>query len=797
MIGSRSKVPRYLKSIIELQEVFSLLSKEYYDACLIQIKRSDFLTNEDRIREFSHEVLNCFLNFSSDIELLAKIICELHSFIKDKHLRNILEGALISEFLFSEDDLIILITRAVLLYHLVKKGVFSKDNMVNMLKKINSGLDSNEMTILYTLSFFEFITKIIDDKEFLDEISAKVIKEIKYKNITNILSDVVDNKLSVEEIFTDKFRVGTLEFYIVKCDYDNFIKNFKDEDFENMYFLCEFEPSITPSYSLISLAAFYKSEKIFDFLFHKFGIENLEKKFIFWSNLPNLLNYFKPKLSEISNCLYEGIRYFRFQNFFLILTELKLSKSDALLCAFSAAKYNCVMYLIYFFEQITDKNVINDDGMTLFTYACSRNHVSLVKYFIRRKDIDYKFNTSSLIDSPLICACKMNNVYIAKILINHELCDVNEKDDLSNTPLMYSILNDNNVLFDLLISIKEININLKNLDGFSPILQAAMNNNEHAVKRLVMRHELEINAKNKDGCTALSYACQNDNFEIIKLLLSSSSIDIDTRGPSGFSIFHLSIFKDDLRLFYLLIKDQRTDINIRDKDQNTPLILSCVRNNIDVVECLLESDKININAKGINGNTALFTCATFNRLSVAKLLIKQPKININLRNDINQTPLHEACDKKHPEFVTFLIEQKGIKPNEIDDNIQTPLTLAAMKDDEATVKAIAYAKGVDVNLSSHEIVSPLSTSIIHGCNNSFSVLLNHDKVDVNLPSGKDQFAPIMYAVVNKRPSMIKELRNSNKLSPIYAPGSSCPWLFDAADGDETVYNALLDIGLTR
>ena len=89
------------------------------------------------------------------------------------------------------------------------------------------------------------------------------------------------------------------------------------------------------------------------------------------------------------------------------------------------------------------------------------------------------------IDTILIDACKVNNPFLVKVLIDFN-ANVYTTDEYNNTPLHYAVANGHTLLVEEL---------LKKVDN------------------------LYVNAGNKNGDTAMSLAIQTEHYDIFELLV--------------------------------------------------------------------------------------------------------------------------------------------------------------------------------------------------------------------------------------------------------------------------------------
>jgi ankyrin repeat protein len=159
--------------------------------------------------------------------------------------------------------------------------------------------------------------------------------------------------------------------------------------------------------------------------------------------------------------------------------------------------------------------------------AIIEDNISRVKKLLD-SGIDVNIKNSAK-ETPLYTACRLRNIEIVKLLLEHPNIDVNIKDEHGDTPLFIACDYNRIEIVKLLLSHPDIDVNVNSGDYYesNPLGRACSYNRIEIVKLLLGHPSIDVNIQNKLGNTPLHEACESNNIEIVKLLLQHPNIDTD------------------------------------------------------------------------------------------------------------------------------------------------------------------------------------------------------------------------------------------------------------------------------
>lgn len=183
--------------------------------------------------------------------------------------------------------------------------------------------------------------------------------------------------------------------------------------------------------------------------------------------------------------------------------------------------------------------------------------------------------------SPLLLACKNNEIEIVDMLLQHGASPfIDEANQLS--PEITAIL----------LNYKNKYQNSSDLFLFERFTRAVKDDQYEIAVKLITQLNPGNPPKAYKGCRPLFYAVLNRNAEMIKLLLQHG----DDPNQSVFltaSFLHYIIAKSDgdesrcIKLITAFLECAKTDVDLKDKDIS-PLLLACQKDKVKIVEVLLQ-----------------------------------------------------------------------------------------------------------------------------------------------------------------------------------------------------------------
>ena len=323
-------------------------------------------------------------------------------------------------------------------------------------------------------------------------------------------------------------------------------------------------------------------------------------------------------------------------------------------------------------------------------------------------------------ETPLHTSIIIKKDQYTRILIEH-MPDVNTFDQAGYTPLMHACKNNNLEIIDDLIN-HNADVDIKNKNHISAITISI--NNPTIFKRLIPSSD--------DMEHLFIESCRANITEICKALTNPKYIN--KRDQHKSTALHYAILNNNIKLTQHLL-DNGADVNIKDKDGNTALHLSL--HHPDICKQII-NHKPNKDLRNKLNETAWIK-AYKNGGDIKNLL---SLYDIDTIDKKSETALHYAIQNEDHEMIDLLLE-KGSNVNMKTYKLETPLHLATMNQDFTTVKKLLEHKPNNINSVSKNNKTPLFIAIENE-NLDLCKLLIHHGADVNIPCTREKLTPIEY-----------------------------------------------------
>eukprot|EP01028_Stygiella_incarcerata_P006903 TRINITY_DN2808_c0_g1_i5.p1 TRINITY_DN2808_c0_g1~~TRINITY_DN2808_c0_g1_i5.p1 ORF type:complete len:1126 (+),score=248.76 TRINITY_DN2808_c0_g1_i5:182-3559(+) len=296
------------------------------------------------------------------------------------------------------------------------------------------------------------------------------------------------------------------------------------------------------------------------------------------------------------------------------------------------------------------------------------------------------------VTSPLILASQLDEIAIAKLLLeNHASVQV-EFTGLESTPLFCAAWNGSKEMVKLLL---EYRSDPKRGEPCA-IHSAAMSGDIEILKMLV-KHPEDVVVKDQVDCVPLHFACRFGHFECVEHLVSmtrsgnASALDVpDLEGNTP--VFY-AIEAGATEIAAYLLKNG-TNVEHVNKKGKTLLHVACEQNMPPLVEWLLDHGLLP-EMTDVDGNTPMILAAATGNLQLVEQFESISADQWTTQNHSGSTAAHEAAKRNHANILAFLVK-KGVDIDRVNSNGCTPLMLACAHGHHQSVQILShFTKEID------------------------------------------------------------------------------------------------------
>ena len=273
---------------------------------------------------------------------------------------------------------------------------------------------------------------------------------------------------------------------------------------------------------------------------------------------------------------------------------------------------------------------------------------------LQKKEGKNIVNTSDSVNrTPLVSACKSNNLDMVKLLVNAG-ADVNKKDGDGRSPLDVSVYNASSIGIskDLIKYLVKRGAKFDNNNLLDRLIQSYDIGNKsfnfNDLLKLLVSCGVDINKQNWYGRCPIHTAILSGDMDIIKSFIKNGA-DLNTTTNFGVTPILQTINEDDLKnkkdILKLLVKNG-ADVNKSYSGGITPLISCCrysngIRKALPLIKILVENGA-DINAQDSHGNTVLHYAIlnSSDSPTIIKYLIDHGA-SLDIENDSGWTPIDQ------------------------------------------------------------------------------------------------------------------------------------------------------------
>ena len=366
--------------------------------------------------------------------------------------------------------------------------------------------------------------------------------------------------------------------------------------------------------------------------------------------------------------------------------------------------------------------------------------------------IMYMYLTPTIIQTPLLCACKIGRLDIVNILIAAGALDQPDKNRINSLITAtdkgyYTIVrrllevfegnqNDKNYInyFDIHLdtALHHVCSMYADANDTDDIIQINQNKNKRIEERdyyktiqILIDSNLDVNKCNSKNEIALHIALdRNLNDEIVQLLVEAGS-DIEARNILNHNALDIASLKCRSSIVELLLS-KGANINQRNSDAETPLYHSCYADNLKTSMTLIVAGA-DPKISNVNGCTPLYWACWNGNHNLTKALIVAGA-DVNQATNMNVTPVSVACNMGHTKVLKLLIENNA-DINKADNDLRSPLLKACFQGHKEIV-SILIEGNANLSFKSENHVTPFGIACRRGHIEIIKLLLNSG-VDAN------------------------------------------------------------------
>ncbi|XP_048246507.1 kinase D-interacting substrate of 220 kDa B-like [Haliotis rufescens] len=252
--------------------------------------------------------------------------------------------------------------------------------------------------------------------------------------------------------------------------------------------------------------------------------------------------------------------------------------------------------------------------------------------------------------------------------------NADEGDSLINTPLIVACKDGELKRVRDILNQNSEDINKRGEDGLTAVVWAARKGHREVVELLV-GNEADLGRVDCLGNNILHWACYGGYADIVEHVVSKSMVDINRRGQDGRTPLMWAARHGKLDIFNFLLSKGRLPSEV-DKDGDNILLLACSGGNVDIVKYVLSLKTVGTNCRGQSDRTPLMVAAYKGHENIFDELLKEGA-DVTLVDEAGDNVLHSACQGGHVDIVRRVLELGNVEINKQGQYHRTPLMTAA------------------------------------------------------------------------------------------------------------------------
>jgi ankyrin repeat protein len=352
-------------------------------------------------------------------------------------------------------------------------------------------------------------------------------------------------------------------------------------------------------------------------------------------------------------------------------------------------------------------NMVDSEGSTALSLACSKGLTHVVEAILNLEDIDINHREKTAGRSPLILAAESNHWEVVKLLLAKGV-DPNLKDSMGSTAATRAVAEGN---LEVLKTMLDYEVDLFCLDEEKrSLLHVAADESHIDILELLHERGLPVNSPDEIGMIPIHCACRAGNLEVAQVVLSMGSNTTVTdhygRTPAAVARQY-----GHAKLTHLFPGDDGSSNDSTDDSlADLPLWALVTLRRLDLIQSLISTNKADFSILEPGTNRTALHCALYkntegpehtHNIQILKELLKS---GIGVLDEVDrnlQTALHIAAAYNDRDAVKILLEHDP-DVNAVDRFGLTPLIIAYKnsKTDLAIdlIEADAFIDGAKVGL---------------------------------------------------------------------------------------------------
>ncbi|OHT04507.1 hypothetical protein TRFO_28020 [Tritrichomonas foetus] len=354
-----------------------------------------------------------------------------------------------------------------------------------------------------------------------------------------------------------------------------------------------------------------------------------------------------------------------------------------------------IMKILNLFLKIknVDINVI-ENGQTILSYACEKNHTELVNNLLKYKEIDVNQYLPDNGDTALMAAIREKSTETVEILLKLPNININHQNYQSETALTIAAEKSLIEIIKLLTSHKNFDPEINRLSyAFGNCLHLT---NKDSANELIKTPNINVNKRiiiGKSILTPLVISVQKGFDDFVQLIIDHPTFD-PVKSLTRTALFE-AVQKDNANIFQLLLPFSPTSVNIKDKKNRTLLTVAARSSSQNIIPLIITNSDFDSQKSEID----VALTESYDKVPILNLLYELTNIDFTQTLPDGRTFLTAISYKNEKSLfaLQFLLE-KGADPNSMDLSGNLPLAMAIQAKNLLFISELINSEKIDLKL---------------------------------------------------------------------------------------------------